>query len=425
MQRGKVQTNDHAIQTEGERQVRILMLTQFYPPVVGGQERHVKTLSTALAGRGHQVDVLTIATDPAEVGVAEESGVWVHRVATTAQRAPALYREAQRPHALPIPDPALWQSISRLLHGGRPYDVLHAHDWAVNSALGPARRTRTPIVLTMHDYGHVCATKRLMRGDEICPGPQFAACVQCAGRKHKSKLGPGVAVANMATRPWRERAVATFLPVSSAVAERTGLRPGTFEVIPNFIPDASVTEVASHVEGGPIVFVGDLSLDKGVGILLDAYRLLSNPPPMVLAGRTFEDVPLHLPPNVELAGVIDHAEVERLMASATVVVVPSIVPDCCPTVVLEAMAAGRPVIASSSGGIVDLVVDGVTGLLVSSGDVEALAGALSQVLSNSRLRRAMSESAVSHVARFTSSSVVSQIEAVYERVCGPSLRRVP
>ena len=60
------------------------------------------------------------------------------------------------------------------------------------------------------------------------------------------------------------------------------------------------------------------------------------------------------------------------MQTASVVAVPSIVPDCCPTVILEAMALARPVVAAASGGIVDLVDDGVTGLLVPPGDPDAL-----------------------------------------------------
>lgn len=405
--------------------MRILMLSQFYPPVVGGQERHVRTLSTALAGRGHQVDVLTLAAQPAEVGVHCDQGVRVHRVRSSAQRVPGLYREAARPHALPLPDPALTRSISALLEGGAHYDVLHAHDWAVNSALLPARRTGTPVVLTMHEYSHLCPTKRLMRGRELCAGPEFIACLRCTRREHHSVLGPAVAVTNLAARQWRQRGVAKFLPVSSAVASGTRLQPGSYEVIPNFVPDELVRVNPAAPAGGPIVFVGDISWDKGVHVLLEAHGLLGREPGLVLAGRSFADEPLQSAPNAELVGVLAPAEVRELMTSASVVVVPSIVPDSCPTVVLEAMAAGRPVVASARGGIVDLVVDGETGLLVEPGDAEALARALARVLSDPLLARRMGQAAVERVTRFTSSAVVARIEDVYRRVAARATERVP
>ena len=80
-------------------------------------------------------------------------------------------------------------------------------------------------------------------------------------------------------------------------------------------------------------------------------------------------------------------------------VVPSIVQDCCPTVVLEAMAVGRPVVAAASGGIVDLVDDGVTGLLVPPGDPVALSTALSTVLDDPQRASAMGQAAGTRRAR--------------------------
>jgi glycosyltransferase involved in cell wall biosynthesis len=310
------------------------------------------------------------------------------------------------------------RSVSGLLEGPDRYDVVHAHDWAVNSALRPARKTSTPVVLTMHEYSHLCPTKRLMRGREPCAGPEFVACLRCTRRAHRSVLGPGVAAANLVTRQWRQHEVAAFLPVSSAVASGTRLRSGTFEVIPNFVPDELVRPSSTASADGPIVFVGDISWDKGVAVLLEAHRLLGEAPRLVLAGRTSHDWSLQSPVEAEFTGVLDAPEVKKLMASASVVVVPSIVPDSCPTVVLEAMAAGRPVVASATGGIVDLVVDGETGLLVPPGDAVALAKALASVVSDPARARRMGQAAVERVTRFTSSAVVARIEAVYERVAG-------
>ena len=94
-------------------------------------------------------------------------------------------------------------------------------------------------------------------------------------------------------------------------------------------------------------------------------------------------------------------------------VVPSIMPDPCPTVVLEAMAKGRPVVASANGGIVDMVEDGVTGRLVTPEDPAALAEGITSVLDGDAA--AMGVEAHRHLHGFLASTVVERIEGIYER----------
>lgn len=119
---------------------------------------------------------------------------------------------------------------------------------------------------------------------------------------------------------------------------------------------------------------------------------------------------------MELRGLLDHASVIDLLQTACVVAVPSIVPDCCPTVVLEAMALGRPVVATSSGGIVDLVDEGATGLLVAPDDPIALSAALSAVVSDPSAAAAMGRQALVRARSFTASVIVRQVETLYERL---------
>jgi len=120
-----------------------------------------------------------------------------------------------------------------------------------------------------------------------------------------------------------------------------------------------------------------------------------------------------MPDGVQWLGALPHDEVLPLFRSARAVIVPSIVGDACPTVVLEAMAAGRPVVASATGGIVDMVVDGVTGLLVAPGDVAALAQAISSVLRDPRAAQAFGAAGRDRAREFTVSAVVERIERLY------------
>ncbi len=402
--------------------MRVLMASQFYPPVAGGQEQHVRNLARALTNRGHLVEVVTIATGGVEDTVMDGS-IAVHRLGTTAQVAarhlPQLYTDSSRPYAMPNADPHLRSGLRRLLAGGA-FDVVHAHDWIVNSALGPANRMDVPLAVTMHDYSHVCATKRLMRGGDVCPGPELMACARCASAQYGPVVGPGVLAANLVGLRARRRGVDAFIAVSSAVAHNTGLAGDRrCEIIPNFVPDELVLGAAPPVGSGPVVFVGDLTLDKGIDVLVQAYRRIDDPPKLLLAGRIFPETPTDLPPQVELLGPVSHDVVVELIRSAKLLVLPSIVPDCCPTVVLEAMAAGKPVVAASSGGIPDLVEDGATGVLVRPGDPDALAGALSRLIPDEERLASMGRQALERVRGFTASAVVGRVEALYRRLLGP------
>jgi glycogen(starch) synthase len=398
--------------------VRILMLSQFYPPILGGEEQHVRHLAIELTRRGHAVEVLTIATPDTEAGAEMEDGIWVHRVSTTAQRIPWACSDPGRPHALPLPDPETARALGRVIESGR-FDVLHAHNWIANSALGVARRSNCPLVLTLHDYSHVCATKRFMRSERVCSGPGLR-CLPCATSHYGALIGAPTAVANAVASLRRRSNVAAFIAVSRSVADRSALlQEGVhFEVIPNFVPDELVARSSSN-HGGPLLYVGDLSRDKGVEVLVGAHRRLRDPPPLVMVGRRVPGTRIDAIAGVRILDPVPHDEVLPLIRSARVVVVPSIWPDPCPTVVLEAMAMGRPVVAAASGGIIDMVEDGVTGRLVKPDDQAALVSALNDVLFVPNVATRMAEAGLVSVRRFTASAVVERIEAVYERVASP------
>src|ERR1700722_14823842 len=136
--------------------MKVLLLAQFLPPVAGGEERHVWTLAEALAARDHDVTLLGFAAENQGPGENMSDGVRVVRVRTGASSLPGLYVDPGRPWALPAPDPLVSRAIRRELAPGG-FDVVHAHNWIANSALGPAARARVPLVMTVHDYSHTCA----------------------------------------------------------------------------------------------------------------------------------------------------------------------------------------------------------------------------------------------------------------------------
>lgn len=400
------------------------MVSQFYPPIMGGEERHVYNLSRGLAARGHAVAVVTLANDGDE-SIQEEDGIRVWRVCGWSQRLMGRHRGSERPYAPPVPDPGVMHRLHQIVREFQP-DVIHGHNWLINSAY-PLEGRSIPIVSTLHNYGHACATHRMMYQDLVpCDGPSIKKCAKCASVHYGRIAGPAIVGAHRLTSPMRERRTAAFISVSEAVAKHGRGDKGD-EVIHNFIP--ALEEIQSTLDatarpsflpdGDFALFVGDVTVDKGIEVLLAAWDMIAPAVPLVILGR--EHGLLIDQPNVMVVGGHDHAVVLAAMAAARFVVVPSRWADPCPTVVLEAMAAGTAVIGSDTGGISDMVDNGVTGLLVPPSDVPALASAMATLLSGRSLTDKLAAEGHVRVRAFTLPMIVAEIEAVYRRVTRSSV----
>jgi glycosyltransferase involved in cell wall biosynthesis len=232
-------------------------------------------------------------------------------------------------------------------------------------------------------------------------------------------------------RPWKNRTIDHVVCVSKAVASGNHIPPGpNTSIIPNFVLDEVVVGRAGDVAesqaedippGLPkeefLLFVGELSGDKGLPTLLRAYESLGmKRPRLLLVGRRTPDTPAHLPEGTEMCAEWPHEHVMAAFRRCLFAVLPSICLDACPTTVLEAMASGRPVVATTTGGIVDMIVDGENGLLVPPGDEHKLAEAMARLLNDADLRVRLAAGARERVQRFTASAVVERLEAVYAQV---------
>ena len=202
--------------------MRVLMLSQFYPPVLGGEEQYVRSLSVELAARGHDVTVATLhhSNLPRFEMV---QGVAIHRIRGTVQRAEFLFAETMRPHAPPIPDPELLLALHQLIRKTRP-DVVHAHNWLGYQYLPLKSISGAPLVVTLHDMSLVCAKKNYMFGDAPCSGPGVAKCLGCAVEHYGPTKGIVTTAASALMNAAERVAVDMFLPVSVATAEGNRLR---------------------------------------------------------------------------------------------------------------------------------------------------------------------------------------------------------
>ena len=135
--------------------------------------------------------------------------------------------------------PTSSRALSRLVDRSGP-DVVHAHNWIINSYLPLAAARRLPLVYSLHDYSHVCPTKRLMFEGAPCSGPGLKKCFTCTTDWYGAGRGPVIQSMVRTGRPVRNRVVDVFTPVSTFVGhanelDEQGVR---WQVVPNFVPDA-------------------------------------------------------------------------------------------------------------------------------------------------------------------------------------------
>jgi glycosyltransferase involved in cell wall biosynthesis len=401
------------------------MVTDFYWPFLGGVEQHVRTLSHALAGRGHQVTVATLWQEGLAAGEVDH-GVQIVRLRGSAQRANWLFSEPARPWAPPIPDPEITLGLRRIIARQHP-QIVHGHDWLARSFLPLKAWSGAKWVQSLHYYTLSCAKKNLMLDESPCTGPGWRKCLGCSARHYGPIKGTATTVGNWVMSAAERAATDLFISVSQATAYGNQLDGDWTKqaVVPNFLPEtapASKEELAPYLaqlpDGEFLLFVGDLRPIKGLTVLLEAYAALPDAPPLVLIGKPWPDTPATFPPNTRVLKNWPNQAVMAAWQRSTIALAPSIWAEPFGIVILEAMAGETPVIASHVGGIPEIVVDGESGLLVAPGDPVALRQAMVRLLRDKALRQAMGRAAKRRAEQFSAQVVTPQIEALYRRVLG-------
>lgn len=413
--------------------MRILMLSQFYPPIIGGEAQHVRTLSTELASLGHEVAVVTLRHQGQAAFILDQ-GVRVYSIRSSAQRLPWLFSDSGRQFAPPSPDLEIMLALRRIIEHEQP-EIVHAHNWLVRSFLPLKVWSRARLIVTLHNYNMVCAKMTLQYHEAHCDGPSITKCLDCSTHFYGLVKGISTVLANRVMSSVERNAVDMFLPISQAAAIGNGLVDNQlpFRVIPNFMPSAlSIPQgdaqpyLAQLPDQDYLLFVGALGRLKGVDVLLRAYADLTDAPPLVLIGFQTPEWPMLIkdcPRNVLVLKDWPRYAILEAWRRSIIALVPSVWAEPCPAVVQEAMLVGRPVVASRIGGIADLVADGETGLLVQPDDSSALREAIKQLLANPDLRNRMGEAALRKVSEFQASVLVPYIEQVYRQVLQPKAKR--
>lgn len=234
---------------------------------------------------------------------------------------------------------------------------------------------------------------------------------------------------------WLKRRVlgraAAVLPVSGDIARALGL--GDAPVLRMGVDCAAIRAAVGvrRPQQGRLVYVGRLADKKGVDVLVEALARLDGAHLDVIgdgpdrAALEAQARRLGVEDRVRFLGKLPRADVLSALATAHLVVIPSRVGaggdmDGTPVVLCEAMAAGVPVVASDLGGLGECIDDGVDGLLVPPGDVDALAAVLSQALTGAVDLAALGEAAADTAQRTLD---IAEVGAAYAEVFDAAIRR--
>jgi glycosyltransferase involved in cell wall biosynthesis len=365
-----------------------------------------------LRDRGHDIEVLASSHQGSGDGL--HKGLRVHRFRYFLSRWERLTHEETAPDRMRrsplyaiMPLFFIWGGMrrARRLARERPYDVVHVH-WPMPMVLlgwAAQRNHRTPMVTTFYGIELRWVQSRL---------PFLKWLVRRAARTSAQ----AVAISSYTARELRK-----FADVPIEVIPYTAELP------------APPTTVASGAADRSILFVGRLIERKGVHHLIRALGVLRAgvAAKLVIIGDGPERPRLEklarevgVAEHVEFRGRVSDAELRQAYAVATVFVLPSVLDARQDTeglgvVLLEAMNYSVPVIASEIGGITDIVQHDRTGILVPPGNEQALASALSRVLTDQPLSRALGRAGRDRLREaFSWDRIVDRWEDVYARAAG-------
>ena len=362
---------------DAHRMLRIGMVCPYSLTIPGGVQAQVLGLARSLRAKGHEVRVLGPCDGPPPDPFVTPLG----------NSLPTAANGSIAPLA---PDVSAALRTARALND-EAFDVIHVHEpFAPGPSLTAVMLKLAPIVATFHSAGYTSSYRMWGRSMKL--------------------IAPRIDIRTAVSK--------------DAVELAQQYLGGEFEVLFNGIEvdryRPSVTRNAEAKRENAIFFIGRHEPRKGLAVLLEAMKKLPADVTLWIGSDGPETESLQEQyrgdPRIEWIGRIsDEEKIDRLHR-AGVFCAPSLHGESFGVVLLEAMAATTPVVASSLDGYRNVATHDVNALLVEPGDVDALASALARVLVDTRLRQRLVEAGSSHAESYSMDALADRYVEIYHRL---------
>ena len=325
-----------------------------------------------------------------------------------------------------IHNPFSRKEFSKFLRAAQP-DVIHIHNLyplISPSILPECTAQGIPVVMTVHNFRLACPNGLLMSRGEVCQRCLGGREYWCVFRNCENDIfkSTGYALRTAAARILRRYYdhVNHFICLTNFqrnILIKEGLPQDRVSVLTNPV-EIKVVKPSVEVEKNSVLFVGRVSREKGITSLFDAARICPDIP-FVVAGN-YEAMPEArklAPSNVTLLGALPSQKLGAFYDKARIFVLPSVWYEGFPTVLLEAMSHGLPVVCSRIGGLPEIVDDGITGLLYEPGNVAELTEKFRILWDDPALCRKMGESGRQKLNdKYNAEKLLDQVIGIYEKV---------
>jgi len=310
-------------------------------------------------------------------------------------------------------------------------DVVHVHNFfplISPSVFYACSSLGVPVVHTLHNYRSICPTGLLLHEGKVNErsvkeGPFWTV----PHKVYRSSLIGTLLLAvsifvHQRIGTWRNK-VDRYLALTQFQRDKfveAGWPADKIRVKPNFAQDRSLSEGDNGKSGGFTLFVGRLSHEKGVDLLMEAWEQIDSPLKIVGNGPLMDTLNSSANINVECLGHLAKEDVYRLMAQADLLVVASKCYEAFGLVIVEAFSCGTPVIAPALGGMPEIIQDGENGLLYEPGNVSDMQTKIVELASNpERLERMGARARETYLRRYTESQNCEMLVTIYEElICG-------
>lgn len=415
--------------------MRILLVTDSFPPNCGGSGWSTYELGRGLRERGHEISIVRPRPGHPAHGTGSYDGFDVDEIGAAAPPVPFIrnYFKNER----------LWRQLQQALIDrirADRIDIVHGqHVLSSLPAIAAGRASRIPSVATVRDYWPLCYWSDLILdpdATELCPSCSAGHMTRCV-RPHAGALWPLTLPAipymrsNLDAKRRGLAHASAVIAVSSTIAEDLAARApelaGTrVERIPNPV---DITSIRAMGDASPrplaepyVLFSGKLEINKGADLLVPAAAAARITCPLVVVGdgRLRERMAAQARDaglDVRMPGWLPRDQALGWVRYASALVFPSRGPESLSRVLLEAGAMGVAMAVMDTGGTRDIIQHERTGLL--SRSAEALGADLARLVADRSLAARLGEAARSHVERtFDSRAVIARIEALYLELVG-------